>query len=393
MRRLPPTIFPSSAADVWRAARGGPTARAREPEVACDSLERHFERPVRALVDSGTSALTLAIRSALLRTPGLVAIPAYGCIDVPTAVMGAGGRAVAYDVDVDTLAPDGDSVDAAIDAGARVLVIAHLFGFPVDARRWRALCDRRGLSLIEDAAQWAGAMSDGRPLAHEGHWAVLSLGRGKGLVGTGGGVVLGETLDASPETIGDRSPLPDALRTASDAGHWTRAATALAAVALARPALYAIPAATPGLHLGEMVFHAPRPVGPMPAMSVRLLPSALRGASDARARRSDLAHRLLDAATRGGWAHAPTVASTAVPGFLRLPLRVPLTRALPDVLGIVRPYPRPLDAQTEVASAVVQHGRAMPGAQRLSRALITVPVHARVAARDESRLCDWLASA
>jgi dTDP-4-amino-4,6-dideoxygalactose transaminase len=352
------------------------------------ALARAFEREVLALVDSGTSALSLAIRVAVGPEGGRVAIPAYGCIDVPTAVMGAGARAVPYDLDPLTLAPDMASLEAALARGARAIIVSHLFGHPVDLTELRSRCDARGVTLIEDAAQWAGGRLRGRPLGSFGHLSVLSLGRGKGLVGTGGGVLLGEHGALSAADV-------DVLRRMGGGGDpaatWRAAASAFAAIALGRPTLYSIPASIPALRLGEMVFHPVHAVGPMSRLSVELLPSALAEIDAERERRRAVAERLSDAARAGGMAQIPAAPPDSHPGYLRLPVIVGTASELPADLGVLRPYQRPLSAQPEVASVVESAPTVRSvGADLLASGLATLPVHRHVSSDDERRLVRWL---
>ena len=142
------------------------------------------------LTDSGTSALTLAIRGLDSGAGRPVAIPAYGCFDLATAVLGAGASFVLYDSDPATLGPDLDSLAKALSMGADRVVVAHLYGVPVDLLAVRALADSFGATIIEDAAQGAGASLDGMPLGSFGAAGVLSFGRGKGVTGGSGGALL-----------------------------------------------------------------------------------------------------------------------------------------------------------------------------------------------------------
>ena len=83
-----------------------------------------------------------------------------------------------YDICPENLGPDFDSLRRAVEAGARTVVVAHLFGIPVDLDRSRALCAEFGATLIEDAAQGAAGQWRGRPLGTYGSLGVLSFGRG-----------------------------------------------------------------------------------------------------------------------------------------------------------------------------------------------------------------------
>jgi len=396
MRHVPPAVFPGSAASVWRALRpsGNLASYNGARAAAVTALTATFGRAVLACVDSGTSALRVAITAALAKTRGAVAIPGYGCIDVPTAVMGSGACAIPYDLDADSLAPDASSVLSAINAGATVVVACHLFGHPADLRTLRVECDRRGVVLIEDAAQWAGARLGGQPLGILGHLSVLSLGRGKGLVGTGGGILLGdESFTGTIEALDVNDATSEARPRQRVSHEWSQAAKAMAAIALGRPSLYVVPASIPSLRLGEMVFHPPQSVRPISGLALRMLPMALQGMEAARARRQAMAERLLESARRGSWLSVPHTPQDATPGYLRLVLRLPDARALPAALGVVRPYPRALHAQQEVRSVLRGSDRQMPMSDVLATRLITVPVHDRVSEQDEARLRRWLEQA
>ena len=157
--------------------------------AAIDALGGAFDCTEILLTASGTAALTLAIRAAIAgRAAASVALPAYGCYDLATAADGGGFPVVLYDLDPATLAPDLASVRAALNLGARAVVLAHWYGVPADPEPVRAAVQSVGGCLIEDAAQGAGARMQGRPVGVQGDLTVLSFGRGKGIAaGRGGG--------------------------------------------------------------------------------------------------------------------------------------------------------------------------------------------------------------
>ena len=153
--------------------------------------ERYLADEV-VLVDSGTHALELAIRTAHAAIanrssgsvpPLTVALPAYSCYDLATAVIGANAQVELYDVNPQTLGPETRSFEAALGAGATVAVVAPLYGVPVDWDACSAVAARFGAVLIEDAAQGQGASWRGVPLGGVGGLSVLSFGRGKGWTG------------------------------------------------------------------------------------------------------------------------------------------------------------------------------------------------------------------
>src|SRR6184192_4742782 len=133
-----PAYSPLTLHATWRAA--AQTLLRREdarPRVA-RLLRALYPAREAVLLGSGTHALELAIRiaSRVVGEPSVVALPAFSCYDVANAAVGAGVGIALYDVDPWTLAPDLDSVTATLAEGARVIVVAPLFGVPVD---WDAI--------------------------------------------------------------------------------------------------------------------------------------------------------------------------------------------------------------------------------------------------------------
>jgi hypothetical protein len=86
--------------------------------------------------------------------------------------------------------PSARAFQASSDARTEAIVATHAFGRPAPMRALRAIADRHGLALVEDAAQALGARPSGRPLGALSDAAVVSFGPTKPLAGWGGGAVL-----------------------------------------------------------------------------------------------------------------------------------------------------------------------------------------------------------
>src|SRR5690625_4804934 len=240
------------------------------------------------LTGSGTDALQRAIVCACQRIGrgAVAAIPAYGCYDIATAAIGAEVRFFLYDIDPVTLGPDLDSLGSAIAAGASVIVVAPLYGVPVEWGEIVALVSRVGGVIVEDAAQAHGASWQGFPLGSLGDYSVLSFGRGKGWSGGGRG-----------GTLLSRGPAADAI---DSEGYddivgpgWTTIVLAFVQWLLGRPPWYGIPASIPYLGLGETQYRDPTPsCGMQTASAVLLRMTASPADRYARGRR-DRANELL----------------------------------------------------------------------------------------------------
>ena len=278
----------------------------------------------------------------------------------------------------------------ALAAGPCAVVAAHLFGVPVDVEALRGGAEAAGALLVEDAAQGAGARVRGRPAGSLGALGVLSFGRGKGLTGGGGGALLASGRAGEAVLRRARGAVGGAR-----AG-WGELARAAAQWALARPALYALPAALPFLGLGETVYRAPSSPGPLSRAAAAVLAAgweeSLREA-DARRRH---AARLLRALRAAG-IEAPRPPADAEPGWLRLPFVArgeARARALsPEArrLGIAPGYPRALCDLPGFGERVANACEAFPGARRLAASLVTLPTHSLLSEGDLRRLERWIA--
>ncbi len=373
-RRQLPAYSPLSpgalVSGIGAALAGGESARAAVEAW----LRERFHPDALLLTDSGTSALALAMRAAVLRSPDApVMLPAYGCYDLVTAAMGAGVSVRWYDMEPGTLQPDWDSLRQGLDAepAPAALVVVHHYGIPVDVPRVReVLASSHPVPLlIEDAAQGIGGSLEGEPLGALGDFGILSFGRGKGVTGGGGGALLVHSdparalFDDLPQLSGRRSGLGSLP---ASVAQW----------ALGRPGLYRLPASLPFLQLGETVFRAPHGPTPMSAASAGLLRRALEGVDQESEARKRHAGRLQEA---GGELSIRAVGGS--PGYLRFPVLLPESTSRDPALtalGVMPGYP----VQLPLLQPSPYQGRALPGAETLIRRLMTFPVHSRVTEKD-----------
>lgn len=353
-----------------------------------DLLGRRYSPLGLLLTDSGTGALTLALRGLAEHRPGPVALPAYSCFDVVTAAVGADVPVRLYDLDPSTLGPDPESVHACLRAGATALVLAPLYGVPVDLRAIAPLAAEYEATIVMDAAQGAGAEYDGRPPGCGGSLGVLSFGRGKGITGGAGGALLAndergqEVLERVGRHVG--APRRGGRELVLAAAQW----------ALARPAWYAIPSSLPFLHLGETVYQDPRSVRQLSATAASVLESAFRQAdAEAETRRAN-ATRLLRGLAGVGAVSSIEPPEGGVPGYLRLPviLSRESRRGMGSVrrLGVMPGYPIPLSELPALAGRSPDVDAGLPGARLLSERLVTLPTHGKLVERDLASLETWI---
>lgn len=159
---------------------GGPDVEAFEREYA------EFVG-VRACIGvaNGTDALELALRAVGVGPGGEVILPANTFVATAEAVVRAGARPVIVDVDPATLLIDTDKVGRAVGPRTQAIVPVHLFGQTAPVEAIVPLAARRGIAVVEDAAQAQGARRFGRSAGSLGHIAATSFYPGKNLGAAG----------------------------------------------------------------------------------------------------------------------------------------------------------------------------------------------------------------
>lgn len=114
---------------------------------------------------NGTDAVEVALRAAGIGPGDEVIVPAFTFAGSAVGIVRCGARPVFVDVDDDTLLVDTDTVEAAIGPATAAVVAVHLYGQTARMAPLGDVCRRRGIALIEDAAQSHGAPVLGHSLA------------------------------------------------------------------------------------------------------------------------------------------------------------------------------------------------------------------------------------
>jgi dTDP-4-amino-4,6-dideoxygalactose transaminase len=142
-------------------------------------------------VGSGTAALELALRGLGIGPGDEVITTALTFIATAEAISAVGATPVFADIDPRTYNLDPERVEAAVTAATRAILPVHLYGQPAAMDALAAIARRRGLKLVEDAAQAHGAMHRGWRVGSLGDVACFSFYPGKnlGCYGDGGAVV------------------------------------------------------------------------------------------------------------------------------------------------------------------------------------------------------------
>jgi dTDP-3-amino-3,4,6-trideoxy-alpha-D-glucose transaminase len=136
------------------------------PEL--ERFEAAFAQEVEAAhcvgVGSGLDAISLALSARGVGAGDEVIVPGHTFIATWLAVSRIGAMPVPVDPTPDGFNLDPDAAAAAIGPRTAAIVPVHLYGEPAPLAPLRALAERHGLALIDDAAQAHGARLEGRAI-------------------------------------------------------------------------------------------------------------------------------------------------------------------------------------------------------------------------------------
>lgn len=171
----------------------GPQARAFEAKLS----EYLGGRPVRAF-NSGTCTMEVALRIAGVGPGHEVVTTPLSWVATSNVVLAVGARPVFVDIDPATRNIDLECVEAAITPATRAIIPVDLAGLPVDRDRLYAIARRRGLRVIEDAAQSLGSTWAGRRVGSFGDFVSFSFHPNKNITTIEGGcLVLNDEREAA----------------------------------------------------------------------------------------------------------------------------------------------------------------------------------------------------
>jgi len=181
----------------------GPQVKAFEEEFAAATGAAHVIG-----VDSGTSALHLALLALGVGPGDEVIVPALTFIATAWAPTYVGATPVFCDVDPVTLCMSPESVASAITDKTKAVICVHLYGQSADLTGLNAVCQEKGVPLIEDAAQAQGALFEDRHVGIDGVMGCFSFYPTKnlGALGDAGALTTNdEALAAELRTLRDHS--------------------------------------------------------------------------------------------------------------------------------------------------------------------------------------------
>jgi perosamine synthetase len=162
----------------------GPEVMAFEEEFSALVAGRHC-----VAVNSGTSALQLTLMALGLGPSDEVIVPSFSFAATANAVRLVGAEPVFADIEPDGFCLAPEAVEAAIGPRTAAIMPVHLYGHPAAMDRLRAIAERHGLALVEDACQAHDAALNGQPVGAFGTAGCFSFYPTKNMHALEGGMI------------------------------------------------------------------------------------------------------------------------------------------------------------------------------------------------------------
>ncbi len=144
----------------------------------------------------GTGALHLAMKLAGIKRGDYVFCSDMTFAATLNPVVYEGGIPVFIDTEYDTWNMDPVALEKAFELypDVKVVVVAHLYGTPGKVDEIRAICDKHGAVIVEDAAESFGATYKGKQTGGFGDFGVISFNGNKVITGSSGGMLLTDDI-------------------------------------------------------------------------------------------------------------------------------------------------------------------------------------------------------
>ncbi len=326
-------------------------------------------RPVRAFAN-GTATMEVALRIAGIGPGDEVITTPITWVATANVVLAVGARPVFVDVDPRTRNLDLDAVEAAIRPRTRALMPVYLSGLPVDMDRLYAIAKRHDLRVIEDAAQAIDSRWNGQLIGSFGDLVSISFQANKNITCAEGGCLV-MTTEAEAERS-ERLRLQGVVRSGED-----------------------------GMEVEE-----PGGKFNLTDMNATIGLHQLQGLAEVTRRRAELAHHYFACAERAG----------LVALGIELPLPLQKTGAITNwhMFQVVLPADRLRGGRSAVMAGLRALGVGtgvhypavhtfalyrglgwkegmLPNAERIGRAILTLPLYPSLRESDVERVCDGLA--
>ena len=184
----------NSYASMLRDIVFGRVCKGPDVEIFEEALCDKFKIPNAVCVPMARVGIYLTLKH-LIKPGQSVIMSPYTVSDIVNMVICAGGVPVFADTEQHSCNIDPNEVVRLMDSNTGAVLITHLHGIAAPTYDILAICRKRGVPLVEDAAQAFGATENGKRLGTIGDAGIYSLGMYKNINTWYGGAVVSDNKE------------------------------------------------------------------------------------------------------------------------------------------------------------------------------------------------------
>lgn len=189
MPHLEPRHLSVASSYVWNPRKWINIRQGKYRQLVEQSFTKRLHVPTYAL-DSGRSALYVALKAAGVKEGDEVIIQAFTCVVVINAITACGATPVYVDI-TDDFVTTAEHVEAAITDKTAVIIIQHTFGKLADTKSICKVAKNHNIPTITDAAHALGASYvSGEPVGTVADMTIFSFGSEKTISAVRGGLLV-----------------------------------------------------------------------------------------------------------------------------------------------------------------------------------------------------------
>ncbi len=161
-----------------------------------EELKKIIDAPFVVALNSGTSAIHLALKVLDIGQDDLVIVPTFTYIATVNPILYLGAKPIFIDSEPETWNMDPDLLEKALEdlkskgKKAKAIMIVHTYGMPSKMDRIVQLAESYSIPLIEDAAESLGASWFSKKVGSIGQIGIFSFNNNKMMTTYGGGILV-----------------------------------------------------------------------------------------------------------------------------------------------------------------------------------------------------------
>ena len=120
-------------------------------------IAKHFSKKFGLMVNSGSSAITLAINVLNFKKSDEIIVPCLNFGTALSSIILAGATPILVDIEIDTLQIDANKIEEKITKKTKAIMVPNLIGNIPDYKKIKKIANKYRLKIIEDSADTLGA--------------------------------------------------------------------------------------------------------------------------------------------------------------------------------------------------------------------------------------------